>query len=81
MISEIDQDANGAISFDEFVWLMTRLCLILSYVSFYSSFSSYFMFQVFLNFTFPIPERFMIQILRKKSEKHSECLTETAMAL
>ena len=25
LISEIDQDGNGAISFNEFVWLMTRL--------------------------------------------------------
>merc|ERR1719245_613305 len=24
MINEIDQDGNGSISFDEFVWLMTR---------------------------------------------------------
>ena len=24
LISEIDQDGNGAISFNEFVWLMTR---------------------------------------------------------
>ena len=24
MINEIDQDGNGAITFDEFVWLMTR---------------------------------------------------------
>ena len=25
MICEIDQDGNGEISFNEFVWLMTRL--------------------------------------------------------
>merc|ERR1719237_1049419 len=25
LINEIDQDGNGAISFNEFVWLMTRV--------------------------------------------------------
>ena len=34
MVNVIDQDGDGDISFNEFVWLMTRLAFLLSYLSF-----------------------------------------------
>ena len=50
MINEIDQDGNGAISFDEFVWLMTRL------VSWSAETYSIMI----------VPGRYMTQILRRR---------------
>ena len=42
LINEIDQDGNGAISFNEFVWLMTRLENIWKFSKYILIFAKYF---------------------------------------
>ena len=41
LIGEIDQDGNGSISFNEFVWLMTRFVFVFVHVSLYLSFHTH----------------------------------------
>ena len=60
LISEIDQDGNGEISFNEFVWLMTR--------------SKKFIFLKFLFYS--VKESFMMMRSRMRLERHFVVLIE-----